>query len=228
MMVQNKIKIAIMLFALLISSGIYSQEISIEGRVTTFDTIPLVKASISIKSTKSVVETDNRGMFSVLVNDGDKLTFSAKGFTPKSVKIKGDQPPLMVNLKLKPGERNVDQAINEGGHIRTSDQARFKALSEMGIDYSMYSTIKDALRVMSGVHVVGDEIRIRGNTSITPSNNEALFVVDGVIVSKMVFNSTPTSDIKSIKVLKGSEAAIYGSQGGNGVIEVVTKRGINQ
>jgi len=54
---------------------------------------------------------------------------------------------------------------------------------------------------------------------------EALFVVDGIIVSKEVFSAVPTSDIQNIRVLKGSAASIYGSRGGNGVVEVDTKRG---
>ncbi len=41
------------------------QEKVIEGMVTTFDSIPLISASIEVKSTKELVYTDTLGMFTV-------------------------------------------------------------------------------------------------------------------------------------------------------------------
>jgi len=64
-------------------------------------------------------------------------------------------------------------------------------------------------------------IRVRGGTSITQSN-EPLYIVDGFQVDNI--NDIPPSDIASIDVLKdGSLTAIYGAKGGNGVVVVTTK-----
>jgi TonB-linked SusC/RagA family outer membrane protein len=75
-------------------------------------------------------------------------------------------------------------------------------------------------------------IRIRGNTSVSVTNNP-LYVIDGVIlnVTNLANGSTPIdylnpNDIESIEVLKDASAtAIYGARGANGVIMVTTKRG---
>lgn len=65
-------------------------------------------------------------------------------------------------------------------------------------------------------------IVIRGGNSIT-QDNTPLFIVDGFPVENL--NDIPTSAIKSIDILKDAAAtAIYGAQGGNGVIIITTKQ----
>ena len=88
----------------------------------------------------------------------------------------------------------------------------------------------------------GARIVLRGNRSLQGSNN-ALIVVDGVPIDNSTngtagsdFGSIQGSDgasninpddIESITVLRGaSAAALYGSQAGNGVIVITTKKGI--
>jgi TonB-linked SusC/RagA family outer membrane protein len=89
----------------------------------------------------------------------------------------------------------------------------------------------------------GIQVRIRGGTSISASN-EPLYVVDGVPLqneavapgaagiadinpqlSRNPLNSINPNDIESITVLKDASAtAIYGSRGANGVVLITTKR----
>jgi TonB-linked SusC/RagA family outer membrane protein len=104
---------------------------------------------------------------------------------------------------------------------------------------------------VAGVHMTtnngepgaGAQIRIRGGTSISASN-DPLYVVDGVplqnesIVASGVsrggidaalprspLNTINPNDIESITVLKDASAtAIYGSRGANGVVLIETKR----
>jgi iron complex outermembrane receptor protein len=104
---------------------------------------------------------------------------------------------------------------------------------------------------VAGVNVVtnngepgaGSQIRVRGGTSISASN-EPLYVVDGVplqnnatepggigigggaALPRSPLNSINPNDIASITVLKDASAtAIYGSRGANGVILIETKKG---
>lgn len=68
-------------------------------------------------------------------------------------------------------------------------------------------------------------ILIRGTRTITGSN-EALVVIDGVISSARILQQLPPEAIESVNIIKGgSGAALYGSQGINGVVVVTTKRG---
>ena len=95
----------------------------------------------------------------------------------------------------------------------------------------------------SGAPGEGVQLRIRGTNSVR-SNNNPLFVVDGVPLSGGVtsapanvgalgstadvnpLNFLNPSDIESISILKdASSAAIYGSRAANGVVFITTKSG---
>lgn len=73
----------------------------------------------------------------------------------------------------------------------------------------------------------GIALQIRGRSSLTESSQTPLYVMDG-----LPFHPGPggaltgvnPSDIESIKVLKGPETSMYGSDGANGVILITTKR----
>jgi len=75
-----------------------------------------------------------------------------------------------------------------------------------------------------GVQVTGNKITIRGINSIN-SGTDPLFVVDGVVVNS-IDNISPRQ-VESITVLKGSDAAIYGSRGAGGVI-LISLIGLNR
>jgi TonB-dependent starch-binding outer membrane protein SusC len=70
----------------------------------------------------------------------------------------------------------------------------------------------------------GAQLRIRGNRSLSGSN-DALIVVDGVPYGGSL-NDLNTDDIATLDILKDASAtAIYGSRGSNGVLIITTKRG---
>ena len=92
----------------------------------------------------------------------------------------------------------------------------------------------------------GAQIRIRGGTSISASN-DPLYVIDGVPLqnesavagaygagfnpglARSPLNSINPNDIESMTVLKDASAtAIYGSRGANGVILIQTRRGLSR
>src|SRR5690606_22455657 len=75
----------------------------------------------------------------------------------------------------------------------------------------------------SGKPSAGFSVRVRGTSSIAGSS-EPLYVVDGIPSSDT--RTLNPADIESITVLKdASSAAIYGTQGANGVVLITTKRG---
>lgn len=81
---------------------------------------------------------------------------------------------------------------------------------------SSYTNIYDMIQgKVPGVQVTGHKITIRGVNSINLST-DPLFVVDGIVVNS-IDNISPRQ-VKSISVLKGADASIYGSRGAGGVI----------
>jgi TonB-linked SusC/RagA family outer membrane protein len=96
----------------------------------------------------------------------------------------------------------------------------------------------------SGEPGAGAQIRIRGGTSIS-ATNEPLYVIDGVPINNVetenagigIGGSPPLprsplnllnpSDIASISILKDASAAIYGTRAANGVVLIETKKGLS-
>ena len=89
----------------------------------------------------------------------------------------------------------------------------------------------------SGVSGSGQQIRIRGASSISLSN-EPLIYVDGVRVDTRLLevsagavlsalNDINPDEIESIEIVKGPAAAtLYGADASAGVIQIITKRGV--
>ena len=208
------------------SSLLFGQEEAIQGRVTTFDSIPLIGASIKVKSTKKVVLSDTLGRFIVFCLPKDKLKVTARGFLDQNVKIRGEIKYVLVNLKLKTGTENRELAIGYG-HVKDGDKLyAISSVTKNDMDFSQYNDIYELIIArFSGIQIIGGEIVIRGVS--TTGSNSALLVVNGTEVDENLFRSISTKDIKSINVLKGAAASVYGIGGANGVIIVETKSGGN-
>lgn len=85
-------------------------------------------------------------------------------------------------------------------------------------------SLTDMIMAKPGVTMTSQGIRIGGVGSF--GNSDPLFVINGTAVSgsyQQIAAMINPNDVISITVLKGSEAAIYGSRGGNGVIVIRTK-----
>ena len=72
-----------------------------------------------------------------------------------------------------------------------------------------------------GVRVIGKSINIQNANSFM-MGTKPLFVVDGTTVESI--DNIPPQLVRSIEVLKGASASIYGSRGANGVILITLKR----
>ena len=205
------------------------QDKVIEGMVTTFDSIPVIGASIEVKSTKEKVLTDTLGMFKVTCLPEDKLKVTARGFSRVNVKTGEKTKYVLVNLKLRPGPENRDLAIGYG-HVKDADKLyAISNVNENDTDFSHYSDIYKIIeeRFSSSVQVRNTGEFIIRNTPTMSGSNAALLIVDGRQVDEFDFGNINTADIASINVLKDASSSIYGSRGGNGVIIVETKRGRN-
>ncbi len=88
-----------------------------------------------------------------------------------------------------------------------------------------YQSVGDIIQGrVPGVVVNGSKVTIRGINSFY-YNTSPLFLVDGMSVDAEYAMSMSPIDVERIEIIKGPEAAIYGSRGANGVIAIYTRRG---
>ncbi|MBE9509632.1 MAG: TonB-dependent receptor plug domain-containing protein, partial [Bacteroidetes bacterium] len=95
-------------------------------------------------------------------------------------------------------------------------------LEQENNDFCNYANIFDLIKGrFSGVTVSGNNVYIRGSGSFT-GQTQALYILNGVETGSIDWISP--CQIKSIDILKDSNAAIYGARGGNGVVIINTNK----
>ena len=114
--------------------------------------------------------------------------------------------------------------INVGyGSVKKKDLTQ--PVSKMDVKNSKYASYTNIYQMLSGevpgVRVNGTSIIIQGASSFN-SSTEPLFVVDGI--PRESIDDIPPQMVKSIEVLKGTSASIYGTRGANGVILIYLDR----
>jgi TonB-linked SusC/RagA family outer membrane protein len=209
----------------------------ITGKVTDETGTSLPGVSIKLQGSTAATVTDVNGNYKLSLPDGVKtgvLSFSFIGYKTQNVTL---GTGLVVNVQLVPEAQSLNEVVVIGyGTQRRGDVS--SAISSVNVekmDKVPATNLSTALQGQApGVVVTpssfkpgsGSSIRIRGNRSLT-ATNEPLYVVDGVPLppTSSIDDINPL-DIESIDILKDASAtAIYGSRGANGVIQVTTKRG---
>ena len=208
-----------------------SQFGNLSGTVTDESGMPLVGVSVVIKGTNKGVATDFDGKYSLTdVPKGAVLQFSSVGYQTTDVKANNSQ----LNIKLAEATQNLDEVVVVGYGTQKKGDVTTAITSVKTKDLEQRPVISAAQAIQgraAGIQVVqpngapgaGLAVRIRGNTSISASN-DPLYVVDGIPVQDI--SSIAPNDIESMQVLKdASSAAIYGSRAANGVVLITTKQG---
>lgn len=92
-------------------------------------------------------------------------------------------------------------------------------------------TLREHLERKGDVTVSGSgsntRVIIRGEGSLSNPGEQPLYVVDGQKMGRNFFDVASRfsrGQIESVRVLVGAGANMYGSEGGNGVIEITTNR----
>lgn len=225
----------------------------IQGKITDAKGVPLIGVSIQIKGTTKGTMTNVEGGFSIAANPGDVLIISFIGYESKQVTV-GSNTNIQVTLAIQDSQLGA-VVVTALGIKRSDKSITYSTQQLDGLeltkakDPNLVNTLNGkvaGLTISSSSSGVGGSAKVilRGNKSGLGSN-QALYVIDGVPMNNTLTNQ-PTSvyggstsydggdpisnlnpeDIENISVLKGaSAAALYGSQGANGVIIVTTKSG---
>ncbi len=98
-------------------------------------------------------------------------------------------------------------------------------LEEENNEYCKYSDIFTLFRTTQGSSITVSNsgvITIRGGKTSFSGMDQALIIVDGQPTTNIDW-ITPCS-VRSINILKGADATIYGTRAGNGVVVITTTK----
>ncbi len=230
-------------------------QINISGTVTNANQEPLPFVNIILLQSTIGATTDTNGNFSMeLPAEGGQLRFSLLGFTSKTITITSASNNLNITLE-ESSELLNEVVLTALGLERETKELGYvvQSLDALGVtEVKSVNFLDNLTGKLAGVTInqgptgVGSSSRIsiRGEASF--SNNNPLFIVDGVpINNNTVFNFTNEAaagfqevdfgngamevnpdDIEEVSVLKGpSAAALYGTRAANGVVVIATKNG---
>ncbi len=220
---------------------------SVSGIVSDNRGMPIANVSVLEKNTGNGTITNEDGSFSLNVeNEKSVLVFSMVGYTMKEVPVAGLN---RVNVILEPEAQDLSTVVVTAMGIKREKRSLGYSVGNINgkeLSETPQSNVLNAMAgKVAGVQVsqmsgeTGSSVKvvIRGATSLN-SDNQPLFVIDGVPVANRLNNGFANADmgnpiadinpddIANISILKGpSAAALYGSRAGNGVVLITTKSG---
>lgn len=225
---------------------------SVSGKVTDENNSPLPGVSITIKGTTTGTVTNTTGNYTLPAKRGDVLEFSFIGMQPKTINV-GNETTL--NVKLLDDAQQLGEVVVTALGIEREKRSLGYATQELDskqlLDVPRPNIVNALQGKIAGAQISstggapgqGSRIIIRGINSLDPgSNNQPLFIVDGVPISNDSYTvggaggrgatnraaDINLEDVESVNVLKGGAAtALYGVRAANGAIIVTTKRGKN-
>jgi TonB-linked SusC/RagA family outer membrane protein len=250
------------MLSLLLVVQVSAQQKRISGKVTNVATAqPLAKANVNIKGVAGrATVTDEQGGFSVLLSSGETVVISSVGFETREIKYTNQ---IVLNIQMTETTAQLqDVVVTALGITRKERSLGYSATTIQGeqLTDAVASNWTDALSgkvaglnmIRSGSGPTGsNKIVLRGENNLT-GENEALIVVDGVVINQgsgrrtaqagetvygtgsdnmpadygSSLNDLNPEDIESVTVLKGpGAAALYGQRGANGAIIITTKSG---
>jgi len=202
----------------------------------------LYGVTIIINNTKSGTVTNSQGEFELLLK---QATYTLKcnyiGYKSKEVTIELNKD-ISINIPLSSdiiilnevkitSQRKFFGNMEYGREIPTIDADIIQKQNTNNASDILHARVSGVWATKtSGAPGDHEKIRIRGQSSFF-SSAEPLYVVDGVPVPIVNLSSLGIADlnmhdIENITILKdASSTALYGFQGGNGVVLVDTKKG---
>lgn len=239
-------KIQVLLFTLLLclfTANAYAQKaVKVNGKVLSTLNVPIEGAVVSVPGSDDVT-TDENGIFQIECKNPKKANISvwAVGYYTVLQALDNRKEISIIMIpesEYKYNETSVLPFRVETNDVSTSSENITKkdfTPASTTIDRALAGQIA-GLQVTrgSGMPGEGSYMNLRGVRSFV-GNNAPLIVINGVPyipdvhdsqlingLSRNIFQAYNINDIQNITVLKGAEAAIYGSMGANGVILIET------
>jgi len=221
-----------------------AQTRALSGRVTGADGAGLPGVTVLERGTTNGTSTTTDGSFTISVQPGATLVISSIGFTTQNIVV-GDRTSVTVTLKEDAVALSEAVVVGYGTQAKSEVTGSVTQLSSKDVQNVPTVSFEQAIQGRTpGVQITqssgklgaGLQIRVRGSSSVTASN-QPLYVIDGIPVTSQDVGSASDeplnpladlnpNDIETITILKdAASSAIYGSRASNGVILVTTKQG---
>lgn len=230
-------------------------DVRITGTVKDEKGNPLEGVSVSVVGQTSGVSTDNLGNFSISVPPSAELRFSYVGYKPFTIKVGDQlHLDITLSPEVSSLDDVVVTALGISRQKRSLGYSVSDINSEDLVKAANPNVLKSLDGKVSGVNLTNLSsdptssvmVNIRGTTTMpsissgadVSSRSQPLYVIDGIPVGTQTFTSKDgvdfgnilsqlnPEDIASVSILKGGSAgALYGAQGGNGVVMITTKSG---
>ena len=225
----------------------------INGTITDNSGVPVPGAAVMVPGGSKGVVTDIEGRYSIEVDESvHQLVVSLLGYEDRTVTLgKASRIDIVLEeaatvlddvVVTALGIRREEKALSY--NVQKVDGAIVNAVKDANFVNSLSGKVA-GLQISQSSSGAGGSTRVimRGVKSIS-GNNNALYVIDGIPMPDLRssqtqgFYETPDGgdyegianlnpeDFESMSVLTGATAAaLYGSQGANGVILITTKKG---
>lgn len=213
----------------------FAQEKTVTGTVTESG-LPLPGATVQVKGTNKITETDFNGKYSISAKPGEVLEFIFVGLKAQPIVV-GASSVYNVVMVTDVGQLTEVVLVTEG-YDRTRTRANTVTASttissetienrpNVSVLTSLQGTTPGAsITSSSGSPGSGKiDVLIRGVSSLSGSN-DPLVVIDGIPSTGNQFRNLNQNDIEQVTILKDAAGtAIYGNKGANGVIQITTKK----
>lgn len=244
-MVKNYLRNGCLIISLILVGIVTSeaQRVHVNGTIKdAYTREPLPGATVQLKANPTTSVTDIEGNFRMYASPGDTLVVRYLGYKESVFAAPSDE--RMVEILLEEDFNQLSEVLVTGA-LGLSRSAKELGSSAQVIESDYLNQGKTVnpifglaskvagLRINQYDSKVDPEAQIvlrgtrslqRGTSIDGRSNNEPIYVVDGVPIPNI--SRLNPNDIESITVLKGANAAaLYGSEGVNGAIMITTKRG---
>lgn len=222
----------ILIISLATSVAVFAQGSGrmISGTVTDAQGSPLPGVNVVIQGTLKGTISNADGTYQIEASPSDVLEFSFVGYASQSVTV-GNQS--VINVALEEFVQGMDEVVVIGYGVQRKSvvTAAISSVDAETLERSSLGRVEHAIQGKSaGISVLpvsgspgaGVKVRIRGTGS--NGKSDPLYIVDGMKTGSI--NDINPNDIASMEILKdAASAAIYGTEGANGVVLITTKSG---
>lgn len=192
----------LLIFAFLLMGGVLTalaQNKTLRGKVTDENDVPLIGATVQIKSTSMGAITDIDGNYTIVLKSlppaNAVIEFSYIGYTPKQ-ETYNSRP--VINVLLKEDTQKLNEVLVTALGIKKEEKGL--SYSAQKLDNQILTDAKTnnwssaLVGKVAGAQVTmpssgpinSSKITLRGESSLNPKGNNALIVVDGVPLSSQM------------------------------------------